>query len=50
MSCAINCACMHAHAACMQGIRKTRNEEMGNEKWRNEEMKKWDGNGRQTLV
>jgi hypothetical protein len=31
----------------MRGIYKSRNEELGNEKWGNEEMKKWDGNSRQ---
>ena len=29
------------------GTYKTRNEEMGNKKWGNEEMRKWNGNGRQ---
>ena len=29
------------------GTYKTRNEKMGNKKWGNEEMRKWNGNGRQ---
>ena len=31
----------------VMGTYKTRNEEMGNKIWGNEEMRKWNGNGRQ---
>ena len=51
--CAVPCdmraVAVHAHGIGIRirGTYKTRNEEMGNKKWGNEEMRKWNGNGRQ---